>query len=188
MLSTAANAPSDSRSVTTSSMKMDPPYDQAKENDASERSNGLENFERKFAEQPLQQASSKKSIVLEHSLWALAYENLQAKNPELVERFEHCLGISTTRIDTDNRDIIGPSMEKVVQGAFQELEKCDYLKERLNSASSMRNGFEQVLKIINASKDYISSAVSVNPYAALAWTGVNLLLPVRSVPVLVLYN
>jgi len=46
-------------------------------------------------------------------------------------------------------------------------------KERWNS-----NYFEKAIKIIIIEKDFIGSAVSLEPHGALAWAGVSLLLPV----------
>ena len=65
-----------------------------------------------------------------------------------------------------------------VQEALQKLLQAKSSKEHLDKTTPIRKCFEQTIKVIFASKDYISSAVSVNPYAALAWTGISLLLPV----------
>jgi len=47
-------------------------------------------------------------------------------------------------------------------------------KERWNS-----NYIEKAIKIIIIAKDFVGSAVSLEPHGALAWAGVSLLLPVR---------
>jgi hypothetical protein len=111
------------------------------------------------------------------SLWALAYRDLQKANPELVESFSHCLGIGTALTDTTTfvySDIKGPAHK-----ALEEINEARNSKDKLDGTSvTIRKYFEQTIKIVIASKDFISSAVSANPYAALAWTGVSLLLPV----------
>lgn len=117
------------------------------------------------------------SAVVEPSLWALAYSNLKKDNPALIKRFNYCLGISTT--DTDDEDLDSSKIEEVVQNALKDLIQVKNSKERLNSSSAViRRYFEKAVKAVIASKDYISLAVSANPYAALAYTGVSLLLPV----------
>ncbi|MCJ1384636.1 hypothetical protein MMC17_007754, partial [Xylographa soralifera] len=129
----------------------------------------------------LTQSAPPKSVVVEPSLWALAYDALQKTNPELIEKFNHCLGISTT--DIDNKSLVLPSTDRVVQKAFDELKEAGSSNEELKKTSAkIRKYFEQTIKIVIASKDYISSAVSANPYAALAWTGVSLLLPLLLSP------
>ena len=98
-------------------------------------------------------------------------------NPGLVEEFKHCLGIST--IDVDDQNLGRPMIDGVAQEALKALTEADDSKKELSRTSAkIRKYFEQAVKVIIASKDFISSAVSANPYAALAWTGVSLLLPV----------
>ena len=41
-------------------------------------------------------------------------------------------------------------------------------------------GFDQAIKIVVAAKEFVSSAVSSEPHAALAWAGVCIFLPVCS--------
>lgn len=41
-------------------------------------------------------------------------------------------------------------------------------------------GFDQAVKIVVAAKEFVSSAVSSEPHAALAWAGVCVFLPVFS--------
>ncbi|MCJ1432221.1 hypothetical protein MMC27_001577 [Xylographa pallens] len=121
------------------------------------------------------------SVVIEPSLWALAYDALQRANPELIKKFNYCLGLNST--DIDNKILVFPSIDRVVQKAFEELKEAGGSDEKLNRTSAtIRKYFEQTIKIIIASKDYISSAVSANPYAALAWTGVSVLLPLLLSP------
>ena len=43
----------------------------------------------------------------------------------------------------------------------------------------VREQGERILKFILWSKDLVSAATSTQPYAALAWSGVSILLPVR---------
>ena len=120
----------------------------------------------------LSQPATLKSVVAEPSLWALAIHNLQEEKPELIKEYYICLDIVS--IDTDNGNSIFPIFDGAVQKA---LEKVQFIEE-LNKTSTVRKYSGLIIKAIIASKDSISSAVSLNPYAAIAWTGVSLLLPV----------
>ena len=151
---------------------------QTEDSETLEQTSGQGDPEGEYSERLPQAAGAKNSLVASHSLWALAYEELKGTNRPLVEKFNYCLGITTTSADRDNEICVGPNIGEVVRNAFHELDKAYNLRVNLDHASPVRKRFEQALKVINASKDYISSAVSLNPYAALAWTGVNLLLSV----------
>ena len=116
-------------------------------------------------------------MVAEDSLWDLAYKNLQRANPILVQNFNLYLGLSTTDTEDGNPDY--SRIDEVTRKALEGLNDAESSKESLNKTSAtIRKYFEQAVKLVIASKDFISSAVSANPYAALAWTGVSLLLPV----------
>ncbi|MCJ1247609.1 hypothetical protein MMC30_004824 [Trapelia coarctata] len=120
--------------------------------------------------------TKREPVIVEPSLWALAYKDLQEAQPELVEKFSHCLGISTTR--TKDGKLVYPDIEGVAHKALGEIQQARDLEEKLRGTSAtIRKYFEQTVKVVIASNDFISKAVSANPYAALAWTGVSLLLP-----------
>ena len=118
-----------------------------------------------------------KSQIVKQSLWTLAYENLREANPKKIQKLNFYLGISNTDADDGESDL--SRIEQVTNGALEQIRKAKIAKEKLNKTSAaIRKSFEQIVNIIVASNDFISSAVSANPYAALAWTGVSLLLPV----------
>lgn len=48
-----------------------------------------------------------------------------------------------------------------------------------NHSLVLRDQFEKAIKVIVATREFISSAVSSEPHAALAWAGVCVFLPVR---------
>ena len=104
----------------------------------------------------------------ERSLWASAYAFLQIENPRLVQKFEHCLGISATDNDAEIDGLAQKALEKIGE-AQDSGEKHE---------SSLQKYTKKAIELIIASKDFISSAASVEPHAALAWAGVSLLLPV----------
>lgn len=118
--------------------------------------------------------TTRKPAIVEPSLWALAYKDLQEAQPELVKNFSHSLGISTS--GTKDGELVYPDVEGAAHKALGQIQQA---QEKLSGTSAtIRKCFEKTVKFVIASNDFISKAVLVNPYAALAWTGVNLLLPV----------
>ena len=123
------------------------------------------------------QVNTPKDVFTKDSLWTLAYENLQNADPDLIHEFNLYLEINAT--DADNGRLTLSGIDQITQRASDELEKAKTTNEKPHKTSAViRRSFEKILKFIDASNSFISSAVSVNPYAALAWTGVSLLLPV----------
>lgn len=110
------------------------------------------------------------------SLWALAYNKLKGQDPELIREFRRCLGLTAT----DDGDINDTELDDITKRALRELEKPEEVKgDKLSrTKASIRKYFQQTVEVVAASDAFISAAISSNPYAALAWTGVSLLLPV----------
>lgn len=116
-------------------------------------------------------------LIPKPSLWALAFGCLQRDRPELAKNFLLDLGIHTVGEDSINK--LSSCLDNRSHDAFQELTKISKSQNELSRTSTaIRKSLDQTVKIIIASKDAISLAVSANAYAALAWTGVSLLLPV----------
>lgn len=108
------------------------------------------------------------------SLWALAFEDLEKANPELIEKFKYCMGAVN---EADNVQNYESATKEIVQNAFAKIN--DLSKETISGKSDkIRKYFEQTIKLVISTKDFISAAVVANPYAATAWTGVCLVLPV----------
>ncbi|MCJ1284122.1 hypothetical protein MMC26_003453 [Xylographa opegraphella] len=98
-----------------------------------------------------------------------------------MKKFNYCLGLSS--IEIGNKTSVSPSIDRVVQKAFEELKEACGPNGKLNRTSeTIRKCFEQTNNVIVASRDYIALIVSANPYAALAWTGVSVLLPLLLSP------
>ena len=94
-----------------------------------------------------------------------------------MQGFSQCLGV--VKNETGMESFVDRNIKDVAQKALERLQQKNELKESLKGTSAIiRKYFDQTVKIIIASKDFISLATSANPYAALAWTGVSLLLPV----------
>ena len=110
---------------------------------------------------------------IDQTLWALAFQELQKVNPELVKTFTYYLGIDTKIGDKS-------IMKDLAQKAFLKIKETNDSKQVDRRSAKARRHFEQTIKILVASKDFISAATAVNPYAATVWTGVCFILPVSS--------
>lgn len=111
------------------------------------------------------------------SLWSLAVQDLQKSNPELVEHFTRCLGIERVVGGIQSTE---PKTQHLERKALLKITEASDSKETLNGRTAkVRKSLEQVIKLMIASKDFISEVVALNPYAAMAWTGVCFALPVR---------
>ena len=110
---------------------------------------------------------------VDQTLWALAFQELHKANPELIKTFTYCLGIDTKIGD---KSII----EDLAQKAFSKIKETNGSKQADGRSAKVRRHFEQTIKILVASKDFISAATAANPYAATVWTGVCFILPVSN--------
>ncbi|KAI4246671.1 MAG: hypothetical protein LQ352_006335 [Teloschistes flavicans] len=111
----------------------------------------------------------------DNSLWALAYKNLAQKDLKLIQNLHNCLKIELT-YDV-NGDPVCSNVTQIVNDATEEIDKAEKGKDHGKVANAARKSSKRAVHIIIASKDLISSVASANPYAALAWSGVSLLLP-----------
>lgn len=110
------------------------------------------------------------------SLWAFAFKDLQKANPELIEKFKYCIGVGSEADGLQNPE---SSTKDMVQNGLSKIDEVIISKEALNGKSDkIRKYFEQTIKLVISAKDFISAAVAANPSAAMAWTGICLVLPV----------
>ena len=120
-----------------------------------------------------------RSKEIKPSLWAYAYERVQQENVKLSREFEARLGISTTStLRDDDRDFY-TRIEAIQQKALEGIETARKSGELSETTAKIKRCFEKGIAVIIGAKDLIASAVSANPYAALAWSGVSVMLPVR---------
>ncbi|KAL2167915.1 hypothetical protein VTG60DRAFT_653 [Thermothelomyces hinnuleus] len=116
-------------------------------------------------------------------LWDLAYDKLREEEEGAILEYEKKL-----QVCGDLGSVIGtgvPRRERMtglLQRKMDEVNR-DSWKLRFGSKEVLvKDLAEPVLGIISRANDYITGAVAANPYAATAWTGVALLLPVRYPP------
>ena len=120
-------------------------------------------------------------LVPPQDLWDEAYEALRKTNTKLVERYEETI----VRIDQEVVHL-GP-----LGSVARQEQLSAFITRRLDSIEKDKTSFvvagkrvvlqeqvNKVVRIIMFAKDFVSSAVNAEPHAALAWTGVCMLLPV----------
>ena len=72
-------------------------------------------------------------------------------------------------------------IETIVKSKLEDREANQLVINLGKNSVKVREQGEKVIKFILWSKDIVSQALSAQPYAALAWSGVSILLPVRFV-------
>ncbi|KAK4067399.1 uncharacterized protein Triagg1_7579 [Trichoderma aggressivum f. europaeum] len=112
-------------------------------------------------------------------LWNVAYERLREKNSALVAEYESTLkgvvaaGVAQTLSFKAN---IREQMWTILQKRMEEVN--DNTKLKLGDHEvQMKNISQLILNVINSANNYVSQAVSANPFASIAWTGISFLLP-----------
>ena len=108
-----------------------------------------------------------------------AYRALKARDPGLVEAYEAILALDTP-VSTDaswSPDLI----KSIIASKLNNREANQWVIQIREQPIKVREQGEKVIKFIIWSKDIISQVANAQPYAALAWLGVSLLLPVSSV-------
>ncbi|KAJ4858728.1 ankyrin repeats (many copies) domain-containing protein [Trichoderma breve] len=111
-------------------------------------------------------------------LWNVAYERLREENGPLIAEYESSLkgvvaaGVAQTLSFKAN---IREQMWTILQKRMEEVNNNTKLK--LGDHEIQMNTSQLILNVINAANNYISQAVSGNPFASIAWTGISFLLP-----------
>ena len=110
----------------------------------------------------------------ELDLWARAYEILQEREPELMGDFIRHL----SSLQDDPDPLSSKSVQSLVTRLLEDREKKQWRVSLLGKDIKIREQAERLAKFLLWSDSIISEAVSAQPYAALAWCAVSLLLPV----------
>ncbi|CAI7575822.1 unnamed protein product [Penicillium discolor] len=118
-------------------------------------------------------------------LWDEAYINLSRDDPKLKERYEEILSTQDEINGELSENHLAPAgsyqrEERLRQIAKSKVEEIDLAKwqPKIGSHSvDVGGGFDQAVKVVVAAKEFVSSAVSSEPHAALAWAGVCIFLP-----------
>ena len=117
-------------------------------------------------------------ISQQEDLWQNAYKALEARNPDLVTRYKLALAAPDDS-QTDCAQMPLPELvDTVVKKKLEDREQKQLVIHLGEKPIKVREQGEKVIKFILWSNKSISAAVSAQPYAALAWAGVSILLPV----------
>ena len=73
-------------------------------------------------------------------------------------------------------------IQNIVESKLNDHEASQMIIQLQGKPIKVRKQGERVIKFILWSKDLVSAATSTQPYAALAWSGVSILLSVRFLP------
>lgn len=111
-------------------------------------------------------------------LWTRAYEMLQTREPKLMEDYKKHLASLQHDGATDADLSTSRSVESIVKQLLDNREKEQWRVSLLGKEVKIRQQAERLVKFLLWSDPLVRNAVSTQPYAALAWSGVSLLLPV----------
>lgn len=118
-----------------------------------------------------------------HDSWARAYIILQNREPQLVEDYKkHLAFLQDGELDksrVDEADLSTPrSVESIVKQLSEQREKKQWRVSLLGKDVTVRGQAERLVKFLLWADPVVKNVLSTQPYAALAWSGVSLLLPV----------
>ncbi|KAK1757014.1 ankyrin repeat-containing domain protein, partial [Echria macrotheca] len=113
-------------------------------------------------------------------LWNVAYQKLRDENSALVSDFEKrvigdiSVGLASVPGSNVNRREM---MDGVLKQKMDEINKNTWKLRFGTTEVLVKEMVQPVLTIIDRTNEYINDALSSNPSASLAWSGVSLLLP-----------
>ncbi|KAL9601837.1 MAG: hypothetical protein Q9179_002728 [Wetmoreana sp. 5 TL-2023] len=109
--------------------------------------------------------------------WIRAYEILKTRQPELTADYERHLG--SLQVGTaSSADLSTPRFVKsIVKQLLKDREDKQWQVSLLGKDIKIREQAEKLVKFLLWTDPIVKNAVSAQPYAALAWSGVSLLLP-----------
>ncbi len=109
-------------------------------------------------------------------LWLQAYKKLESRERDLVAAYKHHL--APTIANSTDSSLSPELIETIIQLNLEDKKANQWVVSLGKKPVKVREQGEKVIKFILWSKDIISQALSAQPYAALAWSGVSILLPV----------
>lgn len=128
-----------------------------------------------------EQAVSEKSASMARAgddTWALAFEMASERESKLMLAYEQYIsslqGDSAACGDFSTPEFIKSAVER----AIEDRERKRWRVSLLGTDIEVRAQAERLTKFLLWSESIVTAAVSNQPYAALAWSGVSLLLPV----------
>ena len=112
-------------------------------------------------------------------LWLQAYEALKRRDKDLVAAYEHRFaGLASTITNSADPSLSPELIETIINSELQHRESAQWVVMVGKKPVRVREQVGKVIIFIIWSNDIVSQALSAQPYAALAWSGVSILLPV----------
>ncbi len=121
-------------------------------------------------------------------LWDIAFDKLGEEEGELIQRYKTellCPGSVTEALGltigtkANRRELVDALLKRKIEEVQRDAWK---LKFSTSSEVPVKDLAQPVLSMVGWANDYITEAASGNAYASIAWFGVSLLLPVRTMP------
>jgi hypothetical protein len=110
-------------------------------------------------------------------LWKSAFDKFREEEPDLLSDYDrHVFGATAVNAGLASREAI----ETVLNKLLKDREKKQWTISVLSHDIKIRAQVERVVGILKWSDPLVKDALSAQPYAALAWSGVSLLLPVST--------
>lgn len=127
------------------------------------------------------------------SLWDGAYSRLQDKHPKQMDAYQKDLLASDSQISANAKvqlsancargEARAQQLENLVKNKLDAIQKAQLTVTVGGEAIIVKDQVRKVVHTILSFKDFIGTAISAEPHAALAWAGVVIILPVSVVPV-----
>ncbi|KAM0517462.1 hypothetical protein ACHAPE_004994 [Trichoderma viride] len=109
--------------------------------------------------------------------WTRAYEMFQGRESELAADYKNHLA-SLQEDPQSDLDLATPlAVESIVKRLLADREKKQWQIPLLGKDIKVREQVERLVKFVLWSDEIVKSALSAQPYAALAWSGVSMALP-----------
>jgi hypothetical protein len=113
--------------------------------------------------------------------WARAFGIIQIREPELMSDYKKHLA-SLQGNNTGRGDLSAPQIESIVRQLLKHREETQFLVFLLGKPVEVRKQAEKLVKFLLWTEPIVKNALSAQPHAALAWSGVSMLLPVGKYP------
>ncbi|KAJ5627393.1 hypothetical protein N7528_004820 [Penicillium herquei] len=109
--------------------------------------------------------------------WKEAYEKLEAENPKIIQAYEKAIARFNSNGDgsSQNKGSDMP-LEEIVKKRLQDIKDARLKFVISGREIVVREQVSRAIHILISAKDLISTAISSEPHASLAWAGVLILL------------
>jgi hypothetical protein len=112
-------------------------------------------------------------------LWNSAYENLRVEDGALIEEYEKKLqGNMAAGLGSMLNVSMRDRMQAILECKMNEVNASTWKLKFRSSEVEVRDLVQPILGAVSLVNEYIIDAISISPYASLAWAGISLLLPV----------